>query len=81
MGITALANVWRKVEGVMGDRRISCKRRGNMLNSCITSAFMNALDTMALTEKQAGKVQVCENNLIINIVGVKRRMDELRMEV
>ena len=32
MKITAGANAWRKVIGVMGDRRISRKR--NMLSSC-----------------------------------------------
>ena len=59
MRITAGAN-WT-VEGVMGDRRISYKRKGNVLSSCVTSVYMNALETMALTEKQQEKVQVCEN--------------------
>ena len=40
---------------------------------------------MTLTEKQHGKMQVCENNWIRRIVGVtradKRRMDDLREEV
>ena len=69
MRITAGANAWRKVEGMMGDRRISRKR--NMLSSCVTPAYMNALETMALTEKQQ-KVQVCKNNLVRIIMGVKR---------
>jgi len=45
---------------------------------------MNALNTIALIEKQQ-KVQVCKNNMVRRIVGVKRvderRMDELRVEV
>ena len=69
---------------MMGDRRISRKRKGNMLSPCITPAYTNALETMALTEKQQ-KVQICKNNLIRRIVGVKRadkrRMYELRVEV
>ena len=60
MRITAEANAWRKVEGVMGDRRISCKRKGNVLSSYVTSANMNALETIALTEKQQEKIQVSE---------------------
>ncbi len=48
------------MEGVTGDRRISRKRKGNVLSSCATPAYMNALETMALTEKQQEKVQVCE---------------------
>ena len=58
--ITAGANVWRKVKGVMGDRRLSRKHTGNVLSSCVTPAYTNALETMALTEKQQEKVQVCE---------------------
>ena len=60
MRITAGANAWRKVEGVMGDGRISHKRKGNMLSMCVTPAYMNALDTRAVTEKQQEEVQVCE---------------------
>ena len=30
--------------------------------SCVTPAYMNILETMALTEKQQDKVQVCERN-------------------
>ena len=37
---------------VMGDGRISGKSKGNVLSSCITPAYTNALETMALTEKQ-----------------------------
>ena len=60
MRIAAGANTWRKVEGVMGDRRISRRGKRNVLSPCITPAYRNALETMVLTEKQQ-KVQVCEN--------------------
>ena len=42
----------------MGDIRISRKLKGNMLSYCVTPADMNALETMALIEKQQEKVQV-----------------------
>ena len=48
------------VEWVKEDRRISLKRKGNVLSSCVTRVYMNTLETMALTEKQHKKVQVCE---------------------
>ena len=55
-------------------------QKGNVLSS----SYMNALETMALTEKQQ-KVQVCENILVRIIVGAKRadnrKLDELRVEV
>ena len=54
-----LGYAWRKVEGVMRHRRVSRKCKGNVLTSCVTSAYMNALGMMAVTEKQQ-KVQICE---------------------
>ena len=44
------------------------KLKGNVL----TSAYMCGLETMAPTGKQQEKVQVCENNWMRRIVGVKR---------
>ena len=63
MRTTARVNAWKNVEGVMGDIRISRKRKGNILrlSSCVTAAYVNALESMALTKKQQEKVQVCEN--------------------
>ena len=47
--------------------------------------FSHKHNTMAMTEKQHEKLQVCENNWVRRIVGVKRidkrRMEELREEV
>ena len=39
---------------------MSRKSKRNVLSSYVTPAYMNALDTMALTEKQQEKVQACE---------------------
>ena len=36
----------------MGNRRISRQLNGNVRSSCVTPAYMNGLETMALTEKQ-----------------------------
>ena len=57
---TAGANAWRKAEEVMEDRRISRKHTGNVLSSCVTQAYMNALETMTPTEKQQENVYVSE---------------------
>ena len=70
--VTAGANTWRKIEVVMGYRRISRRLKRNVLSSYVTRAYMTALETMALTQKQQVKVRVCENNLVGIIVGVKR---------
>ena len=60
----------------MGDRRISRKHKGNVLSSCVTTEYMNALATMALIEKEQEKVQVGENKerLATNEESVKKKL-------
>ena len=60
--IQAGANAWRIVEGVMLDRKFSKKLNGKVLRPCVTPACLYGLDTVALTEQQQQKLQVCENN-------------------
>ena len=45
-----------------------------MLSSCVIPVYVDALPTMALTEKHQKKAHVCENNLIRR--ADKRRMNE-----
>ena len=79
------ANAWRKVEGVMADRRISKKLKGKVLSVCVVPALAYGLETVALTDAQHQKLQICKNNWVRRIAGVKRvekrRLEELREEV
>ena len=79
------ANAWRQVEGVMYDRHISKKLKGKVLGACVTQAMLYGLETLPVFEKHQRRLQVCENNWVRRIAGVKRvdrrRMDELREEV
>ena len=83
--IQAGANAWRNVEGVMVDRKISSKLKGMVLDSCVVPPSTYGLETLALSELNQHKLQVCENNWIRRIAGVKRverrRMKDLREEV
>ena len=83
--IQAGANAWRNVEGVMMDRKISRKLKGKVLDSCVMPASTYGLETLALSELHQHKLQVCENNWIRRIAGVRRverrRMKDLREEV
>ena len=83
--IQAGANAWRHVEGVMVDRKISRKLKGKVLDSCVVPASTYGLETLALSELHQHKLQVCENNWIRKIAGVRRverrRMKDLREEV
>ena len=79
------ANAWRKVEGVMLDRKISKKLKGKVLRTCATPACLYGLETVALTEQQQQKLQMCENNWVRRITRTKRvdrrRMKDLRKKV
>ena len=83
--VQAGANAWRQVEGVMSDRYISKKLKGKVLGECVTPAMLYGLNTLPVSEKHQHRLQVCENNWMRRIAGVKRvdrrRMDQLREEV
>ena len=83
--VQAGANAWRQVEGVTSDRNLSKKLKGKVLGACVTPAMLYGLETLPVSEKHQHRLQVCENNWVRWIAGVKRvdqrRMDELREEV
>ena len=70
------------VEGVMADRRISKRLKGKVMSTCVTPACLYGTETLALTELQQHRRQVCGNNWVRKIARVKRsdrrRMVELR---
>ena len=82
--VQAGANAWRSVEGVMADRRISNRLKGKVMSTCVTPACLYGTETLALTELQQQRLQVCENNWVRKIARVtradRRRMVELREE-
>ena len=47
--IQAVANAWRNVEGVMIDRKISRKLKGEVLDFCVVPASTHSLETLALS--------------------------------
>ena len=71
-GLQAGANAWGAVEGVMSDRRISKTLKGKVMSTCVTPACLYGTETLALTELQQQRLQVCENRLAKN-GGVKGR--------
>ena len=82
--VQAGANAWRAAEGVMADRRISKRLKGKVMSTCVTPACLYGTETLALTELQQQRLQVCESNWIRKIARVtradRRRMVELREE-
>ena len=51
-----------RVEGVMADRRISKRLKCKVMSTCVTRACLYGTETLALTELQQQRLQVCENN-------------------
>ena len=82
--VQAGVNAWRAVEGVMADQRISKRLKGKVMSTCVTPACLYGTETLALTELQQQRRQVCENNWVRKIAKVmradRRRMVELREE-
>ena len=82
--VQAGANAWRAVEGVMADRRISKRLKGKVMSTCVTPACLYGTETLALTELQQQRLQVCENNWVRKIARVtradRRSFVELREE-
>ena len=76
------ANARRAVEGVMADQRISKSLKGKVMSTCVTLACLYGTETLAMTERQQQRLQVCENNWVRKIARVtradRRRMVELR---
>ena len=68
----------------MADRRISNRLKGKVMSTCVTPACLYGTETLALTELQQQRLQVCENNWVRKIARVtradRRRMVELREE-
>ena len=82
--VQAGANTSRAVEEVMADRRISKRLKGKVMSTCVTPACLYGMETLALTELQQQRLQVCGNNWVRKIARVtradRRRMVELREE-
>ena len=49
---------WRKVSGVVCDRKLSAKVKGKMYQSVIRPALLYGMETVVMTEKQVEKMEV-----------------------
>ena len=76
---------WRRVEGIMWDRKLKKQLKGKVLEACVVPACIYGLGTLALTERQEEKIQIAENNWVRRIRKVtqedRRKMKELREEI
>ena len=52
----------REVEGVMADRRVTKTLKDKVMSTCVTPECLYGTQTLAMTELQQQRPQVCENN-------------------
>ena len=50
---------WEKVSGVLCDRKLSARVKGKMYKSFVRAAMLYGMETMAVTERQVGKIGSC----------------------
>ena len=64
-------NSWRAVDGVMADQRISKRLKSKVMSTCVTPSCLYGTETLALTELQQQRLQVCENSWVRKQLGTK----------
>ena len=70
-------NGWRKVSGVLCDRRVSPKLKGKVYRTAVRPALMYGLETIAMTKKQEDNLEVTEMKMLRAALGVTRE-DRIR---
>ena len=72
-------NGWRKVSGVMCDRRVSAKMKGKVYKTVVRPAMLFGLETVPLRKRQEAELEVAEMKMLRFSLGVTR-MDRIRNE-
>ncbi|XP_061651845.1 uncharacterized protein LOC133488234, partial [Phyllopteryx taeniolatus] len=73
-------NGWRKVSGVLCDRRVSARMKGKVYKTVVRPAMMYGLETVALKRKQEAEMEVAEMKMLRFALGVTR-LDKIRNEL
>ena len=72
-------NGWRKVLGVICDRRLPARVKGKVYSSVVRPAIVYGLKTVAVTKKQVKEMKVVEMKMLRFAMGVTRK-DKIRNE-
>ena len=70
-------NLWRRMSGVICDRRVPVRVRGKVYKVAVRPAMLYGLETVALTKRQ--EMEVAELKMLRFSLGVTR-MDKIRNE-
>ena len=77
--VQAGCNGWRKVSGVICNRRSPARVKGKMYSSVIRPAMVYGLETVAVTKKQVKEMEVAAMKTLRFAMGVTRK-DKIRNE-
>ena len=72
-------NGWRRVSGVICDRRLPARVKGKVYSSVVRPAMVHGLETIAVTKKQVEEMEVAEMKMLRFAMGVTRK-DKIRNE-
>ena len=72
-------NGWRRMSGVICDRRVSARGKGKVYTVAVRPAMWYGLETVALTKRQEAEMDVAELKMLRFSLGVTR-MDKIRNE-
>ena len=70
---------WKKVSGVLCDRKLSALVKGKMYKSVVRPATLYGMETVAVTERQVGKMEVAELKMMRWALRVTRK-DKIKNE-
>ena len=72
-------NEWRRVSGVICDKRLPARVKGKVYSSVVRPAMLYGLETVAVTKKQVEEMEVAEMKMLRFAMGVTRK-DKIRNE-
>ena len=72
-------NGWRKVSGVIRDRRLPSRVKGKVYSSVVRPSMVYGLETVAVTKKQVKEMEVAEMKML-RFGMVVTRKDKIRNE-
>ena len=77
--VQAESNGWRRVSGVICDRRLPARVKGKVYSLVVILAMVYGLETVAVTKKQVEEMKVAETKMLRFAMGVTRK-DKIRNE-
>ncbi|KAK3574521.1 hypothetical protein QTP86_008701 [Hemibagrus guttatus] len=72
-------NGWRKVSGVLCDRKISARIKGKVYRTVVRPAMLYGLETVSVRKRQESELEVAELKMLRFSLGVTR-LDRIRNE-